>query len=253
MKTPNSPSLLGIDIGATSIKAASVSQEGKLLTPIRKRTTTTPMPPEVLMRQIGALARKFNENEKVIIGFPGQVGQGVILSPDNLARRDGPGSDRVKEIYEQWVNFPLADEVASLLGCAVVVLNDADVAALGASEGRGVELTVTLGTGIGTGLVIDGVLQPHREYDNVPSFPNLTVDEAVGEQARKTLVHEEWQERLLNIIVDLHQEIEWDQCFLTGGNARRLSRDRLQEVDQSLWVVGEPVGITGAARVAELF
>ena len=243
--------MLCVDVGATLTKAALISADGSLSAAILKRRTKPPLAPSELIDSIEELAARLALTAHVVVGFPGVVEDGIVLSPDNLAVTDGPGSATDESVKLEWARFPLAEVLSQRLDRVVVVANDADLAALGCASGEGLELTVTLGTGVGTGLVKDGTLQPHRELSSLSCFGDRSPDEMMGEQARKSLPHEVWEDRALAMFRELLERTRCDRCFVAGGNARRLSRDRLREFDDRVWIVAEPVGLLGGIRLLD--
>jgi polyphosphate glucokinase len=244
---PERSAITAFDVGATSISAGTVGRDRRMLSGVAKRRTRPPLGPEQLVEAIGVLARRLPRTELAVVGFPGLVEDGAVISPENLVAVDGPGSASDRICEEAWIGYPLQTRLAEHLERAVLLFNDADVAALGCARGEGRELTVTLGSGVGTGLVVDGRLQPHQEHPRLSVFDGQLVDAMVGEQARKGLAHGAWEERVLGMLVELRSLTSWDRCYVAGGNARRLSRDRMAELEADLWAVYEPVGLLGAA------
>jgi len=243
--------ILAVDLGATSTKAALVARDGSLQSTIRRRRTRPPVLPDEIVSAIEQLGSRCGTFSRAVIGFPGIVESGRVKLPDNLAAVDGPGSPRNPDALEAWKDFDLRRAVAARLGVPVVVANDADVAAMGCARGRGRELTVTLGSGVGTGFVVDGVLQGHVEYSVLECFGEGEVDVMVGEATRKTLDANEWESRVHSLLGELISRFSCDRCYVAGGNARRLHRDQLHAFAVPVWVVDEPVGLVGAVGVAD--
>ena len=141
---------LGVDLGGTNIKAALVTENGEI---VKEASTPTNLPrtAEVVCDDIAALCLQLAEGEQVAavgVGCPGTVDDGVVLYSNNL----------------DWHDFAMADYLKAKIGLPVFVGNDANVAALGealAGCGRNAESTVvvTLGTGVGAGVVLGGKLQ----------------------------------------------------------------------------------------------
>ncbi len=140
---------LGVDLGGTNIKAALVTENGEI---VKEASTPTNLPrtAEAVCDDIAALCLQLSEGEQVAavgIGCPGTVDDGVVLYSNNL----------------DWHDFVMADYLKAKIGLPVFVGNDANVAALGealAGCGRDAESTVvvTLGTGVGAGVVLGGKL-----------------------------------------------------------------------------------------------
>jgi polyphosphate glucokinase len=223
-----------VDIGATSIGVGLV--EAGALRHERSRRTRPPVSPEELMDVVASLVAPL-EQGPVAVGFPGIVEEGRVRSASNLGAA------------EEWKGIELAVGLETRIGAEVRVANDADLAALGCSRGLGVELTVTLGTGVGTGLVVDGVLQHHLELSEIPIGASPSLDAHVGEAVRKELDEAEWDARVLEVLSLLDAIVVPDQIWLAGGNARRLRRDSLGSLLERTWVVPHPVGILGGAAL----
>ena len=240
---------LCVDVGATSIKAVAVQGTGEALGARARRRTTYPVSPDALVATITELADRLEPTGRAAVGFPGMVRRGVVLSAANLARTSGTGSATDDQLVAAWTDFDLSGALAVSLGRQVKVANDADVAALGCSSGRGVELTVTLGTGVGTGLVVDGVLAPHLELSEISMLGASTLDDLLGERVRQTLSSAAWDDRVAAVLHQLDEIIHFDRCYLTGGNARRLRRDSLGPLLKRVTVVAEPVGLLGGIRL----
>jgi polyphosphate glucokinase len=224
-----------VDIGGSTIAAAIL--DGEAVGPLRSRRTGAPLTPDQLVERVATLLERLGRARQVGVGFPGIVEGGVVRTADNLGEA------------ALWVGFDLAAALGRRLEAEVRVANDADVAALGCSTGEGVELTVTLGTGVGTGIVVDGVLQDHRELSAIPIGQASSLDAFVGEAARRELAEEVWNARCGEVLHLLDRLVAPDQIWLAGGNARRVRRSTLGELESRLWVVSEPVGVLGAAKL----
>jgi glucokinase len=145
-------SLVGIDVGGTAIKGGAVDDDGKILNR-GEVPAGLDEGPEAVVERIVSLARDMGAESALGLGVPGLLDreQGLVLSSPNLRPLDG---------------YPLRDELARRLGVeakAVHVENDANVAAigehwLGGARGESHVLMITLGTGVGGGLILDGQL-----------------------------------------------------------------------------------------------
>ena len=146
---------------------------------------------------------------------------------------------------EAWRGFELQRRLAATFELDARVANDADVAALACATGKGLELTVTLGSGFGSGLTLDGALQPHLECSQLRWSRRETFDDVLGEHARKRDGEPKWHARVIGAIALLHEVVGFDHLHLAGGNAPRVHRDDLGELD------GDDDGLglaSGAAR-----
>jgi polyphosphate glucokinase len=227
--------LRAIDIGATSIKGTLFGADESL---VRARRTHPPVNPQSVVALVCELCEALGEASSTVVGFPGPVVDGVVRSATNL---DPEGK-------LDWEGFDFVAALRAVLNGNVLLANDADLAALGAAEGKGLELTVTLGTGVGTGITRDGVLQPHRELCELSIGTADSLDDYIGEPARKLLSDREWDYRVVEVLELLASEVGPDQIWLAGGNARRLTRSLLGTLKEKVWVLSEPVGLLGACR-----
>jgi polyphosphate glucokinase len=143
--------------------------------------------------------------DAVSIGYPGVVRRDrVVAEPRNL----GPG----------WRGF----DFGKAFGCPVKVVNDAVMQALGNYEG-GRMLFLGLGTGLGTAMIIDGVIAPmelaHLPYRNGRTFENF-----VGAAGLKRLGRKKWRKLVIDVIERLTAALEPDYVVLGGGNAKKLGK-----------------------------
>src|SRR5947208_5702702 len=151
---PHAVRTLAIDIGGTGIKALILSATGKPLTERSRVKTPRPATPQAVINAIVEMAKQQGEFDRVSVGFPGVVRRGVTVTAPNLNGK--------------WGGFHLADALSKKLGVPVRVANDADVHGLGVIAGDSVELVITLGTGFGSGLFLDGKLVPNLELGHDP-------------------------------------------------------------------------------------
>ena len=99
----------------------------------------------------------------------------------------------------------------------------ADLRGLGAAKGKGVELVITLGTGIGSALFEDGRLAPHIELAHIPFRKGQTYEEQLGNKAFKRVGKKEWNDRLEKAIEYFRILTNFDKLYLGGGNAANVS------------------------------
>ncbi|GAB4482146.1 MAG: ROK family protein [Anaerolineae bacterium] len=151
---------LGIDIGGSGMKAAPVDTEtGALLAPRYRIETPQPATPTAMAKVARKLARHFEWTGPIGCGFPAPIRDGVALLAAN--------------VDASWIGTNVSETFAEATGCPVVTINDADAAGLaeirfGAGrDRRGVVLIITLGTGIGSALFINGQLVPNTEFGHI--------------------------------------------------------------------------------------
>jgi polyphosphate glucokinase len=241
-----SPHTLAFDIGGTGLKAALVDPDGELVGEPARTPTTYPMPPERLVEALLDLARSLGPAARCSAGFPGMVRRGTVLSAPHFVTKHGPGSETVPELERAWDHFPLAERLAHGLGLEVRVDNDADQQGAAVIRGEGIELVITLGTGLGTALFADGHLAPHLEIAHQPFRKKKTYNDVVGEAARERLGNEKWSRRVGQAIGNLRALTFYDHLFVGGGNARHV---RPEDLGPDATVVDNVSGLLGGVRL----
>lgn len=199
---------LAVDIGGTGIKALVLSATGKPLTERARVKTPRPATPGAVLATIVGMAKDQGVFDRVSVGFPGVVRRGVTVTAPNL---DGA-----------WRGFKLAEALAKKLGKPARAANDADVQGFGAIKGHGVELVITLGTGFGSALFLDGRLVPNLEIAHHPFDKGQTYEEKLGDAARKRIGKKKWNKRLLRAIRTLEHAFNYDHLYVGGGNAKKI-------------------------------
>ena len=202
---------LTIDIGGSGIKAMVLDTEGN---PVGGRTrvpTPRPAKPDAVLKGIVKLAKGQSGFDRVSIGFPGVIRKGVTETAVNL--------------HKDWIGFNLERALSEKLDKPVRVLNDADVQGFGTISGKGVELVVTLGTGFGSALFLDGKLVPNLEVAHHPFRNGKTYEEHLGSAALEKTGRKKWQRRVMEAIASLEHLFNYDILYIGGGNARRITLD----------------------------
>jgi len=205
---PKRPVTLAFDIGGTGVKALSLDGAGKPVNDRIRIKTPKAATPRKVMAVMRTLARRQPRFDRASVGFPGVVKNGVIYSAPNL----GHG----------WRSFPLANALRKALGRPVRVANDADVQGLASVSGRGLELVITLGTGFGSVLFVDG--RPiHLELAHHAFHKGKSYEDELGFRALKKKGKKRWNRLLCEAIHDLAQTFNYDRLYIGGGNARHIS------------------------------
>ena len=220
---------LAIDIGGTGIKAALLDAAGRMITE-RRRVPTPPKPlaPAALIHAIDEVTTPLGAFERVSVGFPGYVREGVVLTAPNLGTAALAGFDLQSALAERW-------------GKPVRVLNDADVQGFGAIKGEGIEMVLTLGTGAGTAIFRDGEVMPHLELAHHPISGKKTYDEYIGNAARRRKGRKAWNSRVARVIDILREVVRFDHLYLGGGNAKDVGTPLPEDVT----IVANTDGLTG--------
>ena len=203
------PRTLCLDVGGTGLKASVLDPRGRLLAEPVRVPTPYPCTPRVLAAALAALARSLPPFDRVSAGFPGVVREGRVMTAPHFGN-------------ELWRGCRFAAALARRLGKPVRLLNDAEVQGLAAISGQGLELVVTLGTGVGTALFRDGKLAPHLELAHHPAARGLTYNEYIGDRARRRIGDRRWNRRVRSALDQLRTLINFDQVHVGGGNALRL-------------------------------
>ena len=114
----------------------------------------------------------------------------------------------------------------------VKVANDADVQGCAVVQGEGFEFVMTLGTGVGTALFLDGRLLPHIEGGHAPFRKDETFEEQLGNVARKDVGNARWGRRVVKAIAAYDRFLFFDTIYLGGGNAKHLDPEQLPHARQ---------------------
>jgi len=191
--------VLVIDVGGTHVKVLASGHKRHLEIPSGPDMTAKKMVDEVRKATAGW------KYDAVSIGYPGPVLHGRPLSePHNLGRG--------------WVGFDLR----KAFGRPVKIINDAAMQALG-SYRRGRMLFLGLGTGLGSALIVDGVLEP-MELAHLPYKKGRTYEDYVGLAGLKRLGKKKWRRHVVDVVKQLKTALQADYVVLGGGNARLLKK-----------------------------
>ncbi|MDB4939520.1 MAG: chromosome partitioning protein ParA [Labilithrix sp.] len=202
---------LCIDIGGTGLKALVVDQRGEKLTERVRVETPKPATPETVVAALLALVKPLAPFDRVSVGFPGVVIGGSTHTAPNLD--------------ESWKNFELKESLEQRLKRPVRVLNDAGVQGFGVIEGKGVEMVLTLGTGMGCALYLDGKYVPNLELAHHPFRDGRTYEEYVGGRALAKIGKKKWNKRVGQVLAQIDPIWNPRRIYVGGGNAKHLRLD----------------------------
>src|ERR1700691_4246498 len=228
--TPVGPLTLAIDIGGTGLKASVLDAQGAMVADRVVVKTTYPCSPTTLVDDLSALVAPLPAADRVSAGFPGMVRKGVVLSAPHFVTDAGPGTKIDDALVAQWNHFDLAGALKKRLGKPTRVANDADIQGAAVVSGKGLELVITLGTGVGTALFYDGRLLPHLEFAHHPFRKGETYNEQLGDLTRKEVGNTRWNKRVRKAVDTLRALSFFDHCYVGGGNAKHLSGDLAADV-----------------------
>jgi len=208
---PVSPITLSIDIGGSGLKAMLLDAAGKKVSE-RQRVVTPAVPtPAAVLVALDALRNQMGAFDRVSVGFPGVVKRGKTYAAFNL--------------HPLWAAaFPLEEELAKRWKKPVRVGNDADVQGYGAIQGEGVELVITLGTGMGAALFTDGRLCPGLELGHhMWRKKGMTYEDHLGRRGLDRFGKKEWNKLLQEAIQQTEALFNWDHLYLGGGNTKKIA------------------------------
>lgn len=201
---------LSVDIGGSGIKVMVLDEAGTPLTE-RDRIDTPEIPSPAVVIQIVRELAITKEFDRVSVGFPGVVRNGITETAANLT--------------PEWIGFDLATVLAEVLGKPTLVINDADMQGLGAIAGVGVELVVTLGTGFGSALFLNGQLVPNLEMGHHPFRKGQTYEQQLGRTTLDRVGKKRWNDRLQRAIATLQYLFNCDTLYLGGGNTKFITTE----------------------------
>ena len=200
---------LTIDIGGTGIKLLPIDDAGRALALRHRELTPKPSTPDAVMAVIREMVAAQEPFDRVSAGFPGVVRHGVIDTAPNLGT-------------PQWKGFDLQNALTEVCGKPTRVLNDAELQGYGVINAKGVELVLTLGTGLGAGLYINGHLVPNLELGHHPLRNGKTYEELVSDAELERIGKKEWRKRVAFVIETLDRIFNYDSLHIGGGNAKKL-------------------------------
>ncbi|WP_028448338.1 polyphosphate--glucose phosphotransferase [Chitinibacter tainanensis] len=241
--------VLGIDIGGTGIKGAPVNlQTGELVAERHRIDTPQPATPEAVGQVVKQIVEHFNWQGPIGCTFPAIVHNGVTLSAANVDK--------------SWVNAPAQQILADATGLPLIVLNDADAAGLaevvfGAAKGRsGKTIVITLGTGIGSALIVDGQLITNTEFGHL-IFPKDTIAEKYCSAKVKEDLDLKWKDYnpRLNAYLEHIQLLFSPDLVIIGGGISKKADKFIPEMQNLRFelvaaTLKNEAGIVGAALEA---
>jgi polyphosphate glucokinase len=203
------PRTLTIDIGGTGLKAMVLGPTGKALTERVRVPTPRPATPKAVLGELAKIVASLGAFDRVSCGFPGVVVDGVTKSAPNL--------------HKLWAGFDLGGALARLTKRPARAINDAGVQGYGVVEGHGVEMLLTLGTGMGCALFVDGIYVPNLELAHHPFRHGKTYEDFVGAKALESAGKKKWNRRVAKVVAQIDPIWNPRHIYLGGGNAKHLT------------------------------
>ena len=206
--------ILGIDVGASGIKGAPVNTElGEMLAPRFRVATPQPSKPQAVAESIAHIARNFNWQGTIGCGFPSAMRQGVAMTAAN--------------IHKSWIGVNAETLFRQATECPTRVINDADAAGLaeisfGAGRNQeGVVLVVTIGTGLGTALFVDGRLVPNMELGHIEiGGQDAEANASDAARKREDMSWKRWG-RNFDIYLNTLEKLLWPDLIILGGGTSK--------------------------------
>jgi polyphosphate glucokinase len=201
---------LAVDIGGTGVKASVLDLHGAMLTDRVRVETPVGRPPAALIQAVATLVRQLPPFDRISVGFPGAVGAGRILTAPNLR-------------HDAWLGLDLAAALSRRFRKPARVSNDVVLQGLGVIARKGVELVITLGTGLGSALYLEGLLVPQFAIGHYPFREGETYADQLDHAALKRVGPRKWNRRLVRALGTLPALVHYDHLYVGGGNAKKIT------------------------------
>jgi polyphosphate glucokinase len=240
--------ILGIDIGGSGIKGAPVgTKKGRFKDDRYRISTPQPSKPEPVADVVAEIVEHFDWQGPIGCTFPAVIKKGVVHTAAN--------------VHDDWIGVNGEKLLSKKTGCPVLLLNDADAAGMaemkyGAGRGRdGVVFVLTLGTGIGSAIFVDGTLMPNTELGHV-MMKGREAEDYASDRIRKEedLSYKKWGRRL-NEYLSMLEFLFSPDLFILGGGVSKKHKKYFKHLDIRTPVVPAQLrnkaGIIGAALAAE--
>jgi polyphosphate glucokinase len=239
------PHTLAIDVGGTGLKATVLDAEGRPEHDRVRVPTTYPCPPDKLVSDLAGLVEPLPAFDRVSVGFPGVVRGGLVLTAPAFVTAAGLGGDADPDLVHAWTRFDLAGALSTRLGKPCRAANDADVQGAGAVAGVGLELIMTLGTGVGTAVFSDGALALHLELAHHPVVHDETYNNYLGDAAFRNEGKKKWNKRVAKAVDILDRLVVPDAILIGGGNAKHVTID----LGPNVRLISNDAGLLGGIRL----
>lgn len=224
---PAAPITLAIDIGGTGLKIQTLSPEGLPLSERLRVPTPSPATTDAILKALDDLKVSVPLFDRVSVGFPGVIKEGKTLTAANL--------------HPSWIDFPLAKVLEKRWGKPVRIANDSAVGGYAVIQGYGVELVITLGTGMGSALFTEGVLCPGLELGHHP-WRAKTYEYYLGRKGLQKYGEKQWNKLLKKAIAQTSATFNWDTLYIGGGNARKVKLKLASDIK----LISNEEGLLGA-------
>jgi polyphosphate glucokinase len=221
------PITLAIDIGGSGLKMQALSPEGQPISDRLRVATPEPATTAAILAGLDELKVSVPLFDRVSVGFPGVIKEGKTLTAANLD--------------SGWIGFPLAKTLEKRWGKPVRMANDGAVQGYGVIQGKGVELVITLGTGMGSALFTEGVLCPGLELGHHP-WRKKTYEGYLGKRGLLRYGTRRWNKLLKLAIAQTSATFNWDTLYIGGGNSKKVTLKHGPEIK----IISNEEGLLGA-------
>ncbi len=222
---------LAIDIGGSGLKMMALGPDAKPLTERARAETPVKPTPDRILEVLEQLRTQMPAFDRVSVGFPGVIKEGRTMTAVNL--------------HPEWIGYNFQGALESRWGKPVRIANDAAVQGYGAIQGKGVELVLTLGTGMGSALFTFGRLCPGLELGHHPLRKGKTYEEYLGRRGYKVYGHRKWNKILAKAIAQTAHTFNWDHLYIGGGNAKLVNF----ELGKGVSLVSNQDGLLGGIKL----
>jgi len=205
----------------------ALSPEGKPISDRLRVPTPTPATTTAILSALDELKVSVPRFDRVSVGFPGVIKQGKTFTAANL----DPG----------WIGFPLARTLERRWGKPVRMANDCAVGGYAVIQGHGVELVITLGTGMGSALFTEGLLCPGLELGHHP-WRKKTYEDYLGKRGLRLFGVKRWNKLVKRAVAQTAETFNWDTLYIGGGNATKLTL----KPNRDIKIISNEEGLLGA-------
>jgi polyphosphate glucokinase len=224
------PVTLAIDIGGSGLKAMLLDPDGKPASDRQRMDTPAVPTPKAVIAALDTLIKPLPGSDRVSVGFPGVTKKGITYLAFNL--------------HPDWMNFHFQEELEKRWKKPVRVANDASIQGYGAIKGQGVEMIITLGTGMGSAIFTDGTLCPGLELGHHP-WKKKTYEDYLGRRGLDKHGKKQWNVHLQEAIEQTAKTFNWDHLYLGGGNTKKIEFT----LPKNVTIVSNEAGLFGGVAL----
>lgn len=225
------PITLAVDIGGTGMKVMALNSKGSPITERLRTPTPDPATPVKMLAILDTMKQQMPAFDRITVGFPGVIKNGKTMTAANL--------------HPDWIGYALQARLEKRWKKPVLLVNDAAVQGYGAIKGQGVEMVLTLGTGLGSAIYVNGYLCAGLELGHHPWRKGKTYEEFLGRKGLKKFGKKRWNELVAMAVEQTSHTFNWDHLYIGGGNAK----DIQFKLPPHVTVVSNEDGLIGGVAV----